>query len=233
MPGSAHSYQPVKGDAYFALQVQPKLEPAPARPRDYLIMLSTAATQGGPSWAAGHQIADGIIETAKESDRISLWTVNEPKATKNLTKDFLLAKDTAEGRRLKEALKQYRDKEFPAGTTDLKHALAEAIRSFDDSRDRQRIILFLGDGLSTFNLMSEAERQAIARKMVERRIAFFPVPLGVQVNPTTLHGLASSTGGVVLRTSIDDEKLVTVALKRYEEAFKPAGALLRRTAASR
>ncbi len=37
------TYQSIKGDAYFALQVQPKLDPTPARPRDYLIMLSTAA----------------------------------------------------------------------------------------------------------------------------------------------------------------------------------------------
>ena len=102
------TYQPVKGAAYFAMQVQPKLDAAPVRPRDYLIMLSTAATQGGASWAAGHQIAEGVIETARDSDRVSLWTVNEPKATRNLSKEFLLAKDTAEGRRLREALKQYR-----------------------------------------------------------------------------------------------------------------------------
>jgi hypothetical protein len=214
------TYQPLKGDAYFALQLQPTLELAPARPRDYLIMLSTAATQAGPGWIAGHQIADAIIETAKESDRVSLWTVNEPKATKSLTKDFLLAKDKeAEGRRLRDALKQHRLKETPMGTTDLKYALAEAIRSFDDSKDRQRIILFLGDGLSTFNPMTEAEQQAIARTMVDRKIAFFPVPLGTQMNPTTLHGLANATGGIVLRTRVEEEKLPD-ALKRYEEAFR-------------
>ena len=34
----------------------------------------------------------------------------------------------------------------------------------------------------------------------------------------TLHGLANSTGGVVLRTRVEEEKLPD-ALKRYEEAF--------------
>ena len=128
------TYQPVKGDAYFALQIQPKLDPAPARPRDYLIMLSTAATQAGPDWIAGasdrrRHHRDG----QSDSDRVCLWTVNEPKTTKNLTKDFLLAKDKAEGTRLRE-----RPQEIPqqrnsrSGDTDLKNALAEAIRSFDD-----------------------------------------------------------------------------------------------------
>src|ERR1700688_4226455 len=37
------TYQPVNGDLYFALQLKPKLDPTPRRPRDILIMLSTAA----------------------------------------------------------------------------------------------------------------------------------------------------------------------------------------------
>src|SRR5262249_17545035 len=162
--------------------------------------------------------ADGIIETARESDRISLWTVNDPKATKNLSKDFLMPKDMAEGRRLREALKQYRERETPFGTTDLKNALTLPVESFDNPKDRQRILLFLGDGLSTFNPMTEADRQEIARKMIEKKIAFFPVPLGIQMNPTLLHGLANATGGAVLRTRVEEEKL-TDAMKRYEAAF--------------
>src|ERR1043166_6177256 len=34
------TYQPVNGDLYFALQVQPKLEATPRRPRDILVMMS-------------------------------------------------------------------------------------------------------------------------------------------------------------------------------------------------
>src|SRR5262245_60953412 len=69
LPG-VNTYQPVKGDAYFAMQVQPALPATPQRPRDYLIMLGTSGTQAGASWVAGHQIAEGIIETANEFDRI-------------------------------------------------------------------------------------------------------------------------------------------------------------------
>src|ERR1019366_105657 len=129
-PGTI-TYQPLQGALYFAMQIKPKLEPTPRRPRDILIMLSTAATQAGAGWIAGHQIADGIIETATEADRISLWTVNEPKFTKKLTKDFLSPKEVGDGVRLRGALKQYRTKEFPGGNTDLKNALAEAIKSFE------------------------------------------------------------------------------------------------------
>ena len=222
MPGVI-TYQGIKGDAYFALQVKPHLEKTPDQPRDYLIMLSTAATQAGASWVAAHQLAEGIIDSAREFDRVSLWTLNEPKFTKNLTKDFLSTKDFAENRRLRDALKQYREKEYPSGSTDLKSALADAIKTFDSSKDRRRIIFFLGDGLSTHNPMSDADRITLAKQMVERRVAFFPVPLGVQVDPKTLHGLANSTGGLVLRTDVGTEK-VADSIKRYHETF--AGSIL-------
>jgi tetratricopeptide (TPR) repeat protein len=214
----AHTYQPVKGDIYFALGIKPTLEAAPNRPRDILIVMSTAGTQAGTSWIAGHQIAEGIIETAKEFDRVSLWTANEPKFTTNLTKGFQTPKDFADGKRLKDALAKYRSKEFPAGATDLKNALSKAIESFEDNKDRQRILLFLGDGLSTHTQLSDDDRAALANDMVRRQIAFFPVPLGQQLDPNMLHGLANATGGIVLRTTVEAEKLVD-ALKRYDEAF--------------
>src|SRR5687768_524030 len=71
MPGVL-TYQPLKGDHYFALQVQPKLEPAANRPRDILVMMATTATQGGAGWIASHQIAEAVIEdVAREHDRVS------------------------------------------------------------------------------------------------------------------------------------------------------------------
>jgi hypothetical protein len=215
-------YQPLTGDSYVAAQLQPKLEPAKARPRDFVIMMSHAATQAGPSWIAGHQIAQGLIENvARASDRVCLWTFNTPEGTKQLTKDFLMPKDAAELVLLQNALKTYRNKEYPVGDTDLKNALNLAINSFEANKDRQRIIVFLGDGLSTHNPLDDKARLEIARQMVAKKIGFFPVPLANDprnLDPKTLHGLANSTGGAVLRTRIAEEKLVD-ALKRYETAF--------------
>jgi hypothetical protein len=212
------TYQPLKGDAYFALSIQPKLEKQADRPRDIVIMMSTTATQGGTGFIASNQIAEGIIAHARENDRISLWTANEPKKTVDLTRGFLLAKDFADGKRLKDALEKYRKNEYPSGTTDLKNALSEAVKSFDTSKNRQRVFLFLGDGMSAFNPLNDVDRHELARTMVAGQIAFFPVPLGIRLDPHTLHGLANSTGGMVLRTTIEEEKLVD-ALKRYEQAF--------------
>jgi hypothetical protein len=214
------AYQPLQGHAFFALQIQPKLEPlATPRPRDFLIMLSTAANQGGQAWIAGHQIADGIIDdVADKSDRVSLMSFSTPENTRLLTKEFLMPKDASEKILLKDALKTYRNKDYPHGDTDLNNALGEAIKSFETNKDRQRIIVFLGDGLSTHNPIDAKARLDIAKRMVAKKIAFFPVPLGSNLDPMTLHGFANSTGGTVLRTRVAEETLPE-ALKRYKTAF--------------
>src|SRR5947199_197825 len=93
----------------------------------------------------------------------------------------------------------------------------QAINSFDRGKHRQRILLFLGDGLSTHNPMTNADRRALCENMIKNNIAFFPVPLGSSLNPENLHGLATGTGGMVLRTELA-EKLED-ALKRYEAAL--------------
>src|SRR4051794_35693774 len=46
------TYQPVQGDPYFALQLKPSLAAVPRRPRDYLVLVCTDASQAGPSWFA-------------------------------------------------------------------------------------------------------------------------------------------------------------------------------------
>jgi len=96
------TYQPVKGDLVFALQVKHNL-PEQRRPREILVMISSTATMVGPGWTAARQIAEGIVETAGADDQVSLWVVNDTKTTGPLTtnKGFLDAgKDTAEGKTL-------------------------------------------------------------------------------------------------------------------------------------
>src|SRR5579864_181423 len=39
------TYRTTGGDTLFALQIKPKLEPVPERPRDYLVMIDTSASQ--------------------------------------------------------------------------------------------------------------------------------------------------------------------------------------------
>ena len=55
-------YPPVRVREQFA--IQPKLEAAAPRPRDYLIVVDTSASQAGSALAAARQLSRALIEGA-------------------------------------------------------------------------------------------------------------------------------------------------------------------------
>src|SRR5581483_41833 len=108
------TYKPLEGDTLFALQVKPELKAPPRRPRDYVIMVSSSATQSGEGWIASQQIAEEIIAGAEEGDRVALWVFSTPddKATFSLTRGLLSAKD--EAKKLADAVQALKKKSYPA-----------------------------------------------------------------------------------------------------------------------
>jgi hypothetical protein len=72
------AYQPREGDALIGFQLKPALSAVPVRQRDYVIIISTSAVQAGEGWIGSTQIADGIAQTARDGDRISVWAASTP-----------------------------------------------------------------------------------------------------------------------------------------------------------
>jgi tetratricopeptide (TPR) repeat protein len=202
------TYRGGDGETYFALQVQPKLEPVSARPRDLLIMVDTSASQAGQALAAAKQLVRAIVDACAAEDRINLWTINiaAPGATHSLTGAFVAprSEQASSGLRMLEQEAGY-------GSVDLKNGLEEAIRSVPVKAGRQPILLYVGNGMSNARPLSEGERLSLAQQMVAKEMAFFPVPLGTRVDPTTLHGLASATGGAPVRVRTTDHPADMVA----------------------
>ena len=211
------TYGPNSTERDFAFGLQPQLPASTVAGRDYLVMMSVAATQAGEGYLASTQIVDQMIKLIGPKDRLRIWTIAAGDKSRAITSEFLNPRDEKSATLLKKAQEKLRA-EYPAGDTDLKDGLLKALATFDGSENRQRILLFLGDGLSTHNVLSADDRFEIARQFVEKRVAFFPVPLGLRLDPENLHGLANSTGGTVLRTVVGSEKLDDV-MKRYFAAF--------------
>ncbi|HEY7311775.1 MAG TPA: hypothetical protein VH643_20600 [Gemmataceae bacterium] len=69
-------YRPDQGETFMALQVKPKLKEGPARPRDYLILVDTAAHMAGGHLSAAQAVARKLLTKVGENDRVALWTVN-------------------------------------------------------------------------------------------------------------------------------------------------------------
>src|SRR3954467_8096546 len=195
----ALAYQSRDGDVYFAVQVKPDLPAAPARPRDIQILIDHSASQAGAPLEAARRVAKEVLAAAGESDRVAVWTVSTPKATRNLVRGGGL-KPVADGKATFILLEQ----EYASGAVGLKDAVSRAAKEFDGKATRQQVILYLGDGESALNPLDEAGRLKLAADLRAQNIAFYAVPLGAPMNPHNLHALVGGTGGALPRAAQRD-----------------------------
>ena len=186
--GGVITYRTRNDETIFALGLKPQLDPAPARPRDILVMVDTSASQVGGPLHTAQAITEKLVAQAKPEDRIAIWTVNIPKATKDITHGFQPAGQT------QEALNKLQD-EVPLGDTDLKNGLEEALKSFGGGEERQRVLVFLGDGMSTHNPLSPAERSRLCQDMVKNEVAIFWCRWDPSSTRTTYTALPAARAG--------------------------------------
>jgi hypothetical protein len=184
------TYTTVQGDTLAAFQLKPDLDPAPARPRDVLILIDTSASKAQGPLAAALKAAEGLAGKLGKDDHVAIWTVNT--TAKKVTKGFQPAGELADAFK---ALAL----EFPAGAVNLKQGLTDAVNSFDDIKGRQRVLVFLGDGTSLAGPVDADDRAKLCGEMVRREIAFYAVPLGPRPDPVNIHGFTTGTGGKVVR----------------------------------
>ena len=177
-------------ETLMGLQVKPRLKAVAARPRDYLLLLDTAAHMAGVDWKALRVLSNKFIDKLGAEDRIAVWTVNT--RYHDLSKGFQPANAAA-------AILKKLDGDYPAGAVNLRDTLPEALKIFDGKKDRQRVILFLGSGQSVAGPIDADARASLCKDMVANQIAFYSVPLGGHLDPYNLHGFANYTGGKVVR----------------------------------
>ncbi|HEY7154941.1 MAG TPA: vWA domain-containing protein, partial [Gemmataceae bacterium] len=186
-------YRTEQGETLMALQVKPQLNKTPIRPRDYLLLIDTAAHMAGGNLAAARTIVEKLVGQMGADDKVAVWTVN--------TRTHDLSQGFQSNKKLSAALKKLGE-DYPAGAVNLKDALPKAINAFDGKQDRQRLIVFVGSGQSIAGPMDGELRATLCRDMVKNQIAFYSVPLGSHLEPYNLHGFANGTGGKVVRLGL-------------------------------
>jgi tetratricopeptide (TPR) repeat protein len=199
----ALAYRAKNGATTFAWQLKPAVAAGPARDRDLLVMVDTSASQGGEPLKRARQIINGLSKAAGPNDRIDVWTVNlnTKAATRSLTGGFQPAGSDA----VQSAAARLVESEYAAGATDLSAGVEAAVAAFDGDAGRNRAVVFLGDGESAASPtpLTEEVRVRLGAALDAKNVGFFAVPLGIKVNAHNLHGLASLTGGAVVRLTED------------------------------
>jgi hypothetical protein len=190
------TYRTRDGELLFADQLQVKLDAGERLPRDIAVLVDTTAGQALGSLPVAKRLVELIAGKLGTDDRMALWTVSNE--VKNLTRGFKSSDQ------LGEALKALND-EYPCGASNLKAALRDVTKDLPRRANRQRVILFFGDGRSLNDPITTKDRAELCDGMIERQIAFFPIPLGHRPDPDNLHGLATGTGGAPIRLLPGDQ----------------------------
>ena len=111
------TYRPTKTEQVFAGGLQPVLPASTVAGRDYLVMMSVAATQAGEGYLASTQIVDQMIKLIGPNDRLSVWTIAAGDATRPLTKEFMNPRDKTSAELFKKAQAKLRTDTRPATPT--------------------------------------------------------------------------------------------------------------------
>jgi hypothetical protein len=211
LPGSGvHTYQAAGGERYFALKLQPALTAAPATARDIVILVDSTASQAGLPWQTAKAMVKLLAAQAGAEDRISISTIAAK--VNPLTSGLIAAKDA----KVAESVTAL-DQVVPLGAADLKSGLQSASTLLAGSAGRQKIVCYIGDGASVLSPLQSTDRQSIAGDMLGKEIQFFAVPVGYNPDVLDLSGIATATGGAILRLAPSETPEATVA--RFHKTF--------------
>ncbi|HEY2412300.1 MAG TPA: VWA domain-containing protein, partial [Pirellulaceae bacterium] len=158
------TYDRNDGQTFYALSLTPAAEAAPSS-TDVVILFDTSASQSGPYRDTSFAALQACIAKLRPEDRIQLLAVDLE--ARPITEKFVAA-GSAELRAAVEKLHN----ESPLGSTDMESVLRTAATRFGQDNKANRAVLYIGDGMSTANLIGT---QAFGEVVKQLRTAHIPV----------------------------------------------------------
>ena len=182
---------PDGGGDYFALCMKPQgLAPA-AAPRDIVVLFNTSASQTGDYRAKSMQALHGFLSSLGAGDRVRLMAVDLNAIP--LTKTFV----SPESPEMAKALAAL-EARVPLGATDVPKAVQAVVDSFAGEKAGSRAAVYIGDGRSAANLVSNEEFAELTTKLADARIPLSSFAVGMRPDPQLLGALAVQSGGTMI-----------------------------------
>ena len=185
------TFESKEGVSYFALAVMPEVEGVKSLPRDVLVMVDTSASQIGAVRDVSIETVETLAIRLAPQDRLKLVAVD---LEANPLHDGWVKYDSAEWKAAVAALK----KRTPLGATRLKDAIEFASTAFEDTSDRARCAIYVGDGVTATNLTAGGVLGKLTSTLKEAKIAFSSLAIGLNRDVALLSCISNQTGGNVL-----------------------------------
>ncbi len=213
-PARVLKHTTVNGVSYSAVVLKATELPNGVAARDHVILIDTSASQVGAHRQQGLAVLTSMLQSLPETDRVRLYAVDVQ--AEALDEGFNSPRSEA----VRAGLDTLHSR-VPLGATNL-HAVLEAALKAVPS-DRPADITYIGDGLSTADLIESTELRALLADLRQQRVPVNSFGVGPQLNLHLLGILAHQTGGVVtFDTAIEKVAAEKADAQRAREAAQKA-----------
>ncbi|MCE9547444.1 MAG: VWA domain-containing protein, partial [Planctomycetia bacterium] len=184
------SYVNSEGKGYFALAMSPKIDKTP-HDAAIVVLVDTSASQAGEYRTQAMATLQTMLNSLTPGDSVKLIAVDLDATP--MTDQFVSPKGDA----IQQAIGKL-ERRVPLGSTDMVRAMSVAADCFATGSTNRRAVIYIGDGMSTANIVGSAKFGDIVMKLTGRHVPVTSFAVGPQVDAELLSILANQTGGMVL-----------------------------------
>ena len=222
------TYDNAEGETCFSLSLG-TVDADVQRPSDIIVFVDTSASQTGSYKQDSIAVLQSFLSSLNSSDRVKVFAVDlDPVA---LNREFT-SPDSAEVQSSIDNLSQ----RVALGSTDMIKMLKTAADGFQMADDRNRNVIYIGDGVSRAGLVTDKSLSKATRKLVKNEIPFSSFAIGPDRNIELLAAIANHSGGNVIadvgQPSSLDNAARSLAASVHESVFWPSAAELPENIAS-
>ena len=187
------------GKTHFALSVKAQVSEG-SQASDVVIYVDTSASQNGVFKQDSIATVKQLLRNLSSEDRVKIMAVDiDPVA---LTEDFV----SVTAADVDTAMEALGDR-IPLGTTDIEAMLLQASNQFANDSGRNKNVIYIGDGISSSNLMETPVFKTVVNQLVKNQVSVSSFAIGPERNVAIMAALANHTGGNV-RVASDSENIV-------------------------
>ena len=176
------------GETFFAARLSAGNSLPGAARHDVVVLFDTSASQTSVYRETAVAALDALLAGLDDADRVKLVAVDL--MSPELSEGFVAPR----GEAAQMARKKLMDR-APLGATDMEFALRAAVDSFDSASDAARMVVYIGDGVSTTNLLEGEKLRGVIDALVAARIPVSSYAVGPRTDAMLLAVVANQTGG--------------------------------------
>jgi hypothetical protein len=176
--------------SHFALSITPNIELPTPQGHEVVVLFDTSASQTGAFRSKAIDTLKQFFANLKTRTEVKLFAVDL--AAVPLTDKFVAADSEVIGKAM-ETLKRL----APLGATDVVAAFETAAQSFDVKSNKERSVVYIGDGQSGAHFVDSETLKQLIKPLVERHIAVTSYAVGPRIDSSLLAAIANQTGGLL------------------------------------